>query len=341
MKEAFAGMEFDHRCVWRITDDLAGELAALAATTIDVQGFDKDRSQFAGVILHCEGRHVAAMGFAKESDRTLTITDPVFLETDSAGMRLQWTQWLLQAMFQEAHGTGCRMIRSLQPVDTGASESEMTGTLTATGFAKKARVAVLEKYTSNDRVQKSTGERDSGTGPVRIREICSTLVTEILTATQWSTDANSEAIITKVVCQILAESADLQRLPVPLADDLLEDWRTRQVAIVLIRHDAQVIGLCAVATGSSQFLDDSESTTALIQYIGVIPECRRTGIASGFMTLLPQILMRDDQPEFRKIVSLRVFCDTENEPARRLYARCGFEISGELDVWCRETIAAL
>ena len=328
------GIDSDKCFLCRITSDLAGQLAALAGTAPDGAPVGADRPQLAGVILHCDGLPVAAMGFATESDRTLTITDPVFLQIIPTNIRQQWTHWLLQAVFQEAEKNGSRIIRCLQPVDTEASVIWMTKTLAESGFLQQAGIVILEKCTTD------VGVQETFTAQTSEAETGSSFVADVLTATQWSGDADSEAVLKVVLLQVLAESMDLQRLPSPEVDDLLENWRRQQAIMVLVRQGEQVIGLCAIAKGSEQISEGSASTTALIQYIGVVPGFRRTGIASNVIASLPKILSGAHQPESQTIMRLKVFCDTENQPARMLYARSGFEMTGELDVWCRGTGAA-
>ncbi len=326
------GIDSDNRYHCRITSDLAGKLAASAGTAPDVAPVGADRPQLSGVILHCDGLPVAAMGFATESDRTLTITDPVFLQIVPTNVSQQWIHWLLQAVFQEAKKNGCRMIRCLQPINHEASVSGMTQTLAESGFLQQARIVILEKCRSDVRVQEMFGAQTS------VAVTGSSFVGDVLTATQWSRDADSEAVVKVVLQQILADSMDLQRLPPPQVDDLLEDWRRQQAIIVLVRQGEQMIGLCASTMSAEQNPEGSASSTALIQYIGVVPGFRRTRIASNIIALLPKLLSDADQPESQTILRLKVFCDTENQPARMLYARCGFEMSGELDVWCRDVL---
>ncbi len=324
----------DDRLLCRITSDLAGQLAALTGTTPDVARVGADPPLLSGAILHSDRLPVAAMGFAAESDRTLTITDPVFLQNVPTNVRQQWTLRLLKEVLQEAKKNGSRLIRCLQPVDADASVIEMTQTLTESGFLQQARIVILEKSTSDDRLQEMFGAQTSEA------ETGSSFIVDLLTATQWSGDADSEAVFKVVLRQVLADSMDLRRLPPPEVHELLEDWSRQQASMVLVRQGEQIIGLCASTMGSEQNSAGSASTTALIQYIGVVPGFRRTGIASNIIALLPKLLSSAHSPESQTILRLKVFCDAGNQPARMLYLRSGFEMTGELDVWCRGTGAA-
>ena len=333
-------IESDIRFLCRITSDLAGELAALTGVAHEAVQISRDREKFAGVILHFSGRPVAAMGFAARAEGTLTISEPVFLQIHPTDARQQWTCWLLHVVIQEAETTGCRTLRCVQPVDTAASESWMTRTLTESGFVKQARTVVLEKCASEVHEHKTIREQETDDGPGRLAQRGSSVVTEVLKATQWSGNADSEVMLRSVLQHILAESMDLQRLPVPEVEDLLEDWRSPQATIVFVRQRGQTVGLCSFVTDMEQASDGSATTMVLIQYIGVLPGFRRTGIASNLIESLPGFLSGDYQPECLTMMRLKVFCDTENHPARSLYASCGFEESGELDVWYRSCDSA-
>ena len=335
MIESNNRMESCIRFLCRLTSDLAGELAALTGVSQDAVQVSADRERFAGVILYFSGRPVAAMGFAMRADRTLTISDPVFLQIYPADARQQWTCWLLDAVIQEAESTGCRALRWVQPDDTAASESWMSRTLAESGFVKLARTVVLEKCTLEFPEHEAFREQQTDDGPGRFAQRGSFLVAAVLKATQWSGHADSEEVLRALLRQILGESMDLQRLPMPEIDDLIEDWRSQQATIVFVRQGGLAIGLCSCVTDMEQASDGSATTMVLIQYIGVLPGFRRTGIASNLIESLPEFLSRDYQPECGTMLRLKVFCDTENHPARSLYASCGFEESGELDVWYR------
>ena len=307
------GIDSDNCYLCRITGDLAGKLAASAGTAPDVVPVCEDRPQLSGVILHCDGLPVAAMGFATESDRTLTITDPVFLQIVPTNVRQQWIHWLLKAVFQEAKKNGCRMIRCLQPINSEASVIGMTQALAVSGFLQQARIVILEKCRSDVCVQEMFGAQTS------VAVTGSSFVGDVLTATQWSRDEDSKAVVKVVLQQVLADSMDLPRLPPPEVDDLLEDWRRQQAIIVLVRQGEKLIGLCVSTMSAERNPEGSASSTALIQYIGVVPGFRRTRIASNIIALLPKLLSDADQPESQTMkVTFRAgeitFADFTNWP---------------------------
>ena len=337
MSELSSALGFDHRFQCRITRDLAGELASSNGTAPDELTFATDRTRFGGVILQSGGRGVAAMGFSHEPDRTLAITDPLFLQPTPTGIRQQWTGWLLRIVFQYAEKNGSRLLRSLQPVETATSESWMTQTLASSGFTKRAGVAVLEKWTSAVPVPVTLDHQESAGGSARTGEPDPSTVMDVLAATQWPGNAATEGALKAVLRAILTESMDLPHLPVPDVDEMLTGWRRQQAEIVLVRQHGKAVGVCVVSVDSEPIPAAQVSPAAIILYIGVIPEVRRTGIASHLVALLPGLLSGAQQPQSRAITGLKTYCDAGNQPARRLYARCGFNVSGELDVWCRAT----
>ncbi len=329
MAEPVIGFESDDRFSIRVTNDLAGDLAALSAGVFLEKRGDESRPALPlqqGVMLCFEDHPVAAMGFAVELNRTLTITDPVFLRPGSTNTRERWTRRLLAMMTQKAGKIGCETLRSLQPVGAPASRPWMPRVLAESGFLKRAGIEGLETRIP------ASGEHSTAIRRDDEERIGPGFSMELLTASQRS--GGLRVALPDIVRQILADSHDLKELPHPDADHLVADWVLHQSTIALLLRKKTIVGVCVCAMQRDQSAQGSVSVSVLIQYLGVLPEFRRTGVAASAIAALPEILSRGCVTE-APISRLRVFCETANEPARALYAKCGFETCSEFSVWLK------
>lgn len=127
---------------------------------------------------------------------------------------------------------------------------------------------------------------------------------------------------TTMVDEILTEAlADSQDLPVtmrPSARELILNWDAlaqgyQAMGVSSLDQKSELAGLLVFST-----IRDARQTN--IEYIGVRTGFRRSGVAR---TLIRQVLQKTLVGEI-----VTAYADAANDPANRLYERCGFEVDG-------------
>jgi ribosomal protein S18 acetylase RimI-like enzyme len=156
----------------------------------------------------------------------------------------------------------------------------------------------------------------------------------ILSSETLKTNAAHRAMILDRLRVILSVTQDLASLPSPDSEELLDGWIRRQAMIVLGHRGQQCIALCVCVWEMPSH--DPQKVTLQIQYLGVIPEHRRTGAASAMLRCLPRLVPVTNEPDTLRCLQLTAFADTSNIAAAHLYQTCGFQVDSEYDLWFRE-----
>lgn len=145
---------------------------------------------------------------------------------------------------------------------------------------------------------------------------------------------------------ILSDSTDLCALPIPLPDDLIENWMSSNSFLILFQHPhGTPLGICCVNRELPSGAPGPPNPDLRISYLGVHPANRKTGIASRLIReicqqipLISQLATRNSPasdhmaPDTRN-TGISVHVDLSNLPAIRLYQKSGFQLQSTMDLW--------
>lgn len=307
----------------RVTRDLCAEIARLTGSNEPRR--TAPESAFPGIVLSSGDSPCAAIGFAVEPGAVLAITVPVFLGDAAPEIRVSGMRRLLQEVHSEAARRSCRMIRFVQSLQTSGEADWLNRLMEDAGYAVRARIAQWEKTTATP--------ADVETERVKTLLEDAEVSFVSFTSDLLRADTTSQHLVRNLLRRILSDSHDLINLPSPDADELLRDWIEKNAAVFVGNRLVQPVALCVCIPEGS--FTGSILSAWQIHYIGVIPTERGKGIASRLIDQLPSQLSAVSaistlQGEMR----FTVFSDTANQPATRLYHRCGFQSRGQFDVWC-------
>lgn len=312
----------------RITDDLPHQLATFSYGLRSAGPGPLLRAAFPGMLLTCAGELCAAIGFDVEPGGILTITAPIFPGDHSAESHLVWGRKLLKQVLGEAARRRCCVVRFVQPLTNTDNSDAFIPLLSENGFSIRAGVVKWEKsYERDAEFQQSLD--------VEYQSLAlSGIDVEAFSGDVLKTSVAERDKVLNLLREVLSTTHDLPNLSSPDAEDLLDDWIRHQATIIVSRRGGSGIAICVCVP---EFDPDSTATAAIrIQYFGVIPEHRSTGVATGLLHLVPWVLEASEIPELADEIQLTALCDAANQPAMQLYRTCGFQSRADFNIWCHD-----
>lgn len=243
---------------------------------------------------------VAFAGYAPEPGGAISLTPPLILTHTASDLIPAIVGLITDAVVAEPGVRGGGSVRCLTDDSVTAPVFQA---LLASGFQVAATIGCYVAELTSAPV---AGQR--GGDPFGIR---------ILSHQQIRTEQTQLA---QAADAINASSEDLTGLPKPPGDELVRQWSDQSARIIQAECDAQVVGLL-VATGC-----DTVSTRAggvTLEFLGVVPEWRRRGVASSLLKVLVEGL-GESLTDGALPVEICVFVDEANAPALSWYRHSGF-----------------
>ncbi len=137
--------------------------------------------------------------------------------------------------------------------------------------------------------------------------------------------ANEQATFVEVLQQCFQNSLDVPELNVlNSSDSLKQQYEYPLVAKYFVKYREKFIGIIAV---------EIEQATAVLKYLGIIPESRGKGYATEAIMALISLLFNEKAYQHRSptpfdtsniIETIELRVDSRNAPARKLYQNAGF-----------------
>jgi GNAT superfamily N-acetyltransferase len=232
---------------------------------------------------------------------------------------------MLFEVIHQAHRSRSVLIRSLQRELPEPSPAWILNALSDQGFSRQAQVVrwtktVIPSHGPTAPKNAQEGKRKS-----------SDLQFRRLTEADLTSDRNQ---LKSLLNNVFRQTEDLKSLPSPDADELLDDWHTNQGRVFVAEVQGASVAVC-VCTPELDAESISGSRAFRIQYIGVRPDYRLKGIASGMLHHVPEWLASSGEVASGHILQLSAFADLSNQPASDLYRRCGFFLEAQMGLWCR------
>lgn len=288
-----------------------------------------------GILVRRGDRVLGVVGFGREPDGSVSATPPVL--TPSAGwMDHQAIVTLLfQAVQNEARRLGAYGVHCLLPVSSDASPSQQlapeqlpsdqatqpasgeTGFSTAELMQKTGLKSVASVVRLSKDLRPLMHQRKSSpsTLPEAAGEGLEAGAVAFTAQTRAATDPLSGEL-ESVLDEILRHSDDLPADIRPTGARLLKTWCGRGDLLVLVRDPSGVAGIAA--------LSGLATSSAVLEYIGVVPAYRRRGIGRRLLRLVEQQIMSRPGNEGDGPLVLTAYADAANEPAVSLYRAAGY-----------------
>jgi ribosomal protein S18 acetylase RimI-like enzyme len=278
---------------------------------------------FPGIILLYEGRPCAAVGYHRESEGTVVISEPVVLMDAVDNVRHALCDRLLKQIKHRTAADGAQRLHFLQQKSSGDPKFEEL--LKAQRFLHATDILQWE-------LSVAAGYQCSSQDRYEFQR-CDVPVT----------DAVSAGELQSALGAILKCSEDLSSQPQPTASDLLTRWQHNSATVFLCRIESRIA--CVISLGSRTMTSAAIAADTLpadasfcIEYIGVLPEYRRRGIARLMIGQIPVLtgLCGDGPTRRRSAETFKVtaYSDATNGPAISLYERAGFVRTARMQLWC-------
>ena len=334
------------------TEFLTRDLAELMRVPNQVAALDAaaDRSAdsaaialFSGIILLHDDCPYAAIGYSKEPCSTMVLSMPIVLADVSDKIRRDLYDLLLDRVGQVSVAEGLTRMNFLQD-NLSDDDAAFMSLLAERGFDPSTDILQWQLSIARDdpNCPSSTPAQQDTTN-------CSDFSVRRYDSVKANVD---ESVRFEAALQaILQCSMDLTSQPRPQAVDIIAKWRTLQTRVFVCHIDGTIAGIISCVetkalnpsidiTTEGQIDSASSELQVCVEYIGVVPEFRCRHVASWLIGQIPKLMQTNGDnagsSEASVATVLKAFSDAANEPATRLYQRCGFLLASKMRLWCCE-----
>jgi ribosomal protein S18 acetylase RimI-like enzyme len=321
-----------------VVNDVLQHLTTLGTATPRPSPYRRDeehKNNLSGVILRVADITSAAIGFHKDTDSTksLVLSEPVFLSDAAKEINGVWFRKMLSAVIDHATRQNFAQIRflewealfdSMPWIAPELALAQFSTPASIVGWRTTAKECLLTPCPATN-VRLSTADLHV---PVIGSQTASTppfVLTTNHSRAQQRYDELAEALD-----RILDNTDDLTGLDAPDANDLLRKWSTQECTLLVAETETGVAGLCAFAFKPPR--DGETAASGQIEYLGVLKELQRQGIA----TQLLSYLCRGVSSGSDQTVEITAFADEKNLPANSFYRQSGFDLLCRGKLWYRE-----
>ena len=276
-----------------------------------------------GIILLYDGRPCAAVGYHRESEATVVVSEPIVLMEAADNVRHALCDRLLKQVKHRTAANGVQRLHFLQ--QKSSADPKFEELMQAQQFVRAAEILQWE-------LSVAAGYQCPPQDRYEFQR-CDFPVT----------DAVSAGELQSALDRILECSEDLSSQPQPTASELLTRWQHNSATVFLCRIESRIAGVICLGTHaltSTAVVPDTLPAEAslCIEYIGVLPEYRRRRIACLMIGQIPVLTgLCGDEPTKRcssEALKVTAYSDATNGPATSLYVRTGFEQMARMQLWC-------